>query len=351
MQHQVDEPVTTKASQVLKVAKKLKGYGLAQFDRWDQKQQVQRYYPVHNQPIIEGKAEDKSHANVQNMMRHYVPNLSQQLLGRRFSQVSKVVSFLSPIGLDQVADYLFMQLNAYAIQLSKVQYILDETGVKTLQELAIDPSRSGRIAHALNEQSKWMASAQGGFTALFGTAGAIADLPLTLLFALKTVYQTGHAYGFELKNDEQDILDLVFEQIEFEQIAQKQAVLLAIRSVSRVLKNNDFDGLQQFLGSNNDFTWLTDFIKSQQDEAHWSWLVQLPVLSWLTKITPLATIGVSAVYNWKFIEHVSVQAQHIFDVARTYQLQHEAQNLTALQAYQAAKKTPSSIQNISNEYT
>ncbi|MBF7688838.1 EcsC family protein [Acinetobacter rathckeae] len=348
MQYQVDEPAVSKASQVLRVAKKLKGYGLVQYKRWEQKNKLQPYYSLGDQPAIEGHATDKTYANMQNMMRHYVPNVSQQLLGRRFGQVTKAVGFLSPIGLDQIADYLFTQLNTYAIHLSKVQAILEETGIKSLQALASDPSRSGRIAQALGEQNKWFSCAQGGFAALFGTMGAVADLPLTLLFALKTVYQTGHAYGFELKDEEQDLLALIFEHIEFDQIAQKQAILLAIRSLSRVLEHNDFEGLQQFLGSNNDFTWLTDFIKSQQDESHWSWLVQLPALGWLSKVTPLALVGVSAVYNWKFIDHVSAQSQHVFAVVRNYQQQHYAENLTALQAYHAAKQNDHFVSKIAH---
>lgn len=348
MQYQTDEPAKTKASQVLRVAKTLKGYGLVQFKRWEQKSKVQHYYPLNGQSVIEGHATDKTYANMQNVMRHYVPNLSQQLLGGRFGQVTRAVGFLSPIGLDQVADYLFMQLNSYAIGLTKVQNILRESGVNNLQELATDPVHSGRIAQAFTEQSKWFTAIQGGVTAVFGTVGAVADLPLTLLFALKTVYQTGYAYGFELKDDEETLLALIFEHIEFDQIAQKQAILLAIRSISRVFENHDFDGLQQFLGSSNDFTWFAEFIKSQQDEAHWSWLMQLPALGWLSKLTPLATVGISAFYNWKFIEHVGEKARHVFDVTRTYQLQHHAENLTPLQAYNAAQAQENPTHNTVN---
>lgn len=337
MQYQTVEPARKKESQVLRVAKTLKGYGSAQLKRWERNNKVQHYYPLQGQPVIEGHSTDKTYANMQNMMRHYVPNLSQQLLGGRLSQLSCAVGFLSPISLEQVADYLFIQLNAYALELTKVENILHESGLNSLDELATDPLRSARVAQALNEQSKWLNATQGGLTAILGAAGVVVDLPLTLLLALKTVYQTGHAYGFELKDDEQGLLTLIFDRIEFDQIAQKQAILLAIRSISRVFESQDFSRLQQFLGSTNDFTWLTEFIESQQDEAHWSWLMQLPALGWLRKLTPLATIGVSTVYNWRFIEHVGEQAKHIFEVTRSFQLEHKTENLTPLQAYNAVQ--------------
>ncbi|MFX7106324.1 EcsC family protein, partial [Acinetobacter baumannii] len=82
-----------------------------------------------------------------------------------------------------------------------------EAGVKRIEDLTTNPDRSQRLSHAFIEQNKLIAIAQGAFSGATGVAGAALDVPLSLLLALRTIYQTGHAHGFNLSDStQQDIV-------------------------------------------------------------------------------------------------------------------------------------------------
>ena len=92
--------------------------------------------------------------------------------------------------------------------------ILKEVGAKDLKELAQNPARSGRISQAFENQNKRYAVIQGAVTGLSGVIGAAIDVPTSIGLALHSIYQTGRAYGFELKTgDEQEIVEFIFKQI------------------------------------------------------------------------------------------------------------------------------------------
>lgn len=333
MQNQDHQSSVTPLGRVFGVAKKFSHYGLQRLNALDQQKKVQ---PISaDTRAIEGQAKDVTAVNMQNIVRQHLPNISQQLLGRHFSSISQVVGFLSPIRLEEAADYLFEQLNRYAEQLSQIEKILEEAGVANLNDLVADVSRSDRISQALIEQNKWLAAFQGGLSGLLGGIGAAIDIPLSVLLVLKTVYQTGRSYGFELKEDEKDSIEFIFQQIQMNKIAEKQTVLLAIHSFLSLLKANDIQQLQQFLGSNNDLSWLNHLLHTD-DNKDWHGTMQLSLLSRLTKVTPIVLTAVSATYGYQLIQDTGKQAQHVFSIARDYLLCHPEQKITILQAYEKA---------------
>ena len=60
----------------------------------------------------------------------------------------------------------------------------------------------------------------------------------------------------------------------------------------------------------------------------------LPQWGLLSKLTPLATMGISAVYSWKLVEDATDQAEVVFSGAQNYLLQHSNVQMSVLEAYE-----------------
>lgn len=89
-------------------------------------------------------------------------------------------------------------------------------------------------------------------TGAVGGVGAIIDVPTSLALALRSVYHTGRAYGFELQAKDHTVVEYIFKQIDLGTVAEKQALIAAIRTFAGVLQTHNVNQLQQLLGSAND---------------------------------------------------------------------------------------------------
>ena len=300
-----------------------------------------------NQPdqrtVIEGFAEksgyrQKKYDHPQQMMREHVPQVSRQLFGRHYQRINNVTSFISPQLNDKMSDYFFDKLNDFVSNASSVDHVLKEVGARNLEELKTDVARSERISQALANQNKVLAVLQGSLTGISGVIGAALDVPTSLALALRMVYQTGRAHGFELeKNEEQDVVQYIFKQIDLGSVAEKQALLVAVRTLSQVLQNHNVQQLQQFLGSDNSADPLKKWLSNEDGSLKWSWVDKLPQMTFLNKLTPLAGVGISAVYSWKLVEDANEKAIAIFSEARRYLILHPEKQLSALVAYEKSE--------------
>ena len=313
---------------------------------------------------IEGTAQYKGIFNVKNydnpqqVLREHVPNVSRQLLGRHYSKVNSVAHLVAPQFSDKVSDYLFDQLNHFSNSLSSVDDVLDQAGVRDLEELTQDVDRSKRLSSALAEQNKWIAAVQGALTGATGALGSAVDIPASLVMSLRVIYQVGRAYGFDLsKESDQDIVQHIFKQIDLGIIAEKQALLMGLKALSSTIQNSDLSQLQQMLGSSNDAEALKKHLIDEHGQYKWGWLNQVPkvsVLDKLTQLTPLASAGISAVYSRRLVDEANQKAQLVFSHAREYLIQHADHQLSPLAAYeksldllaQAAPKLLESIKSI-----
>ncbi len=301
-----------------------------------------------------GGFEKKSYDNPQQMIREQLPKLSSQLLGRHYKKVNNVASFISPDLNDKLADYFFDKLNDFVSESSSVDALLKEVGVKDLSALANDPARSQRISQALANQNKIIAAVQGTLTGTTGVIGSAIDVPTSIALALRSIYQTGRAHGFELSHKDQDVVEFIFKQIDLGSVAEKQALLMAVRTVANVMQTHNVDQLQQLLGSANDAELIKKWISNEDGSFKWSWLNGLPKLGLFSKLTPLATIGISAVYSWKLVDDATDKAQVVFLTARQYLIEHPDQKIDALTAYEKvgqflAQTSPLSLQDVKAE--
>lgn len=294
--------------------------------------------------VIQGTAKEtqnpkKNYDNPQAMMRDHIPLVSRQLLGRHYNRINKVTSLISPELNDKLSDYFFEKLNGFVSELSAVDGILKEVGAKDLKELAQNPARSGRISQAFENQNKRYAVIQGAVTGLSGVIGAAIDVPTSIGLALHSIYQTGRAYGFELKTgDEQEIVEFIFKQIDLGTVAEKQALLVAVRAVANLLQTHDVNQLQQLLGSNNDVEYLKKWIGNDDGSFKWEWLNNLPQLSIVAKLTPLAGAGIGAYYSLKLLNDATTKAQTVFANARDYINLHPDEDLDIIQAFEKFHK-------------
>src|SRR5690606_793126 len=328
------------------VAKKFSSTGLDLLNHVAPDSVTKALKPSNSDQVIDGSAKTKSafsakkYDNPQQMLREHLPNVSRQLLGRRFNTVNNVAHFVSPDLTEKVSNYFYDRLNQFSNQTSSVDAILNEAGAKDLEELTQDVDRSKRISQALGEQNKWIATVQGAVSGASGMLGTAIDIPASLLMALRTIYQVGRSYGFDLsKEDDQEIVQHIFRQIDLSLIAEKQTLLLGLKALSNTLKTHDISQLQAMLGSDNDVSAIKQWLSRHEGEAKWEWMNHLPkisILEQLTRLTPLASAGIGAVYSHRFVDDVNQKAQDVFSHARQYLLQHQDTSLSPYSAYEKA---------------
>ncbi|MDO6646315.1 EcsC family protein [Acinetobacter guillouiae] len=290
--------------------------------------------------VVQGTAQEKSaferkqYENPQQMLREHLPNVTGQLLGKHYKKINNVASFISPDLNDKLSDFIFDKLNEFVSELTSVEAVLKEVGAKSLAELAKDSERSQRISTALANQNKIIAAIQGTVTGAFGGLGAILDVPSSLALALRSVYHTGRAHGFELNAKDHAVVEYIFKQIDLGTVAEKHALMAAIRTFAGVLQTHNVSQLQQLLGSSNDIELLKKWVANEDGTFKLPWMNNLPHFSLLTRLTPLATMGISAAYSWKLVDDATDKAQIVFSGARQYLLQHSDEKIDVLDAYE-----------------
>lgn len=290
--------------------------------------------------VIEGKAQqrdqfDLDYEDIHQLFRNQFPTITKQVLGNRYNAVNKYSKFVLPNGLDSAADEVLELLAKASMALASTERVLAETGAKSIQELQQNVDRSARASSALKEVNKIFAALQGGVSGVAGMVGAVADLPLSVLLALKTIYETGHAYGFELDNEEdQQAVYQVLVKSDLGLIAEKQVLLLGIRNFKDVLNTGNYSQLQSFLDSNFSFEGFKNALSDADGQYKWSMLNGLGKVKWLRYTTPLLGGLVGAFYGVKMIEEVAEKADEIFAHARRYLIDNPEQHIAVLEAYQ-----------------
>ena len=129
---------------------------------------------------------------------------------------------------------------------------------------------------------------------------------------------------------------------------------MAIKALVSTIQSHDVAQLQQMLGSSNDIEVLKKYFVDQNGQYKWAWLNHLPnasMLDKLTKLTPLASAGISAVYSRRLVDEVNQKAQQVFSNARQYLIQHTDTQLSPLGAYEKslellAQATPKLLESI-----
>ena len=263
--------------------------------------------------VLSKNSTSKSPSNASQLFRQQLPGLTRQLLGKRFNTINKLANMVTPSGtFDKASDQILELLADFASTLSDSERILEEAGVDSLAKLEGDTARSGRLARALGEKNRYIGMAQGAISGATGLVGAAADIPLSMILVFRTVYLTGRSYGFEL-NSRQDRA-LIFDalsNVDLSLIAEKQAILLGLRSLSTMLGTGNVQGLQTLLGTNHDVDPLIKFLSDENGQLKWRLSPSI-----VNKLSPIIGGAVGAVYNARLLKEVSEGASQVFEQAR-----------------------------------
>ena len=294
--------------------------------------------------VIEGSAQEKhlwdtEYQDLQQLFRHQFPSVTKQLLGRRYNTINKVSRFVLPNGMDQAADELLELLSDFASGWASTDAVLSATGCKQIDQLTKDVQRSQRAGFALKEVNKAMAAVQGAFSGATGLLGAAIDLPASVIFSLKTIYEIGHSYGFELESKEdQKAVYFALSQMDLGLIAEKQALFLVLRSFKNLSATGDLSQIQSFLNSNYGIEQFNSYLVDENGDYKWSVLNLLTKLKALRFVTPVVGGAVGAFYNVKLVEEVAVKADEFFAQARHYFKDNPQSAFSILDAYEAQQQ-------------
>lgn len=243
-------------------------------------------------------------------LRAHLPNVSRQLLVGRFASVSRLASQLMPQEfLERLTDQVLEQTVQFAELLSGNDALYDEFGLLSLHDLRqLDLERADELANVIATRNRLLGATEGAVTGLAGFMGAIADLPLSVVIVLRTIYQTAECYGYDLADvDGRQKIYQVLAHTDWSVLVEKQTILLSLVSVQQLLKQRGIAGLQQMVGSAGD---LEVFEKLVQEFAV-SLNIRLPE-NLTGRAAPLAGSVVGAFYNTRLINSVAALAQATF---------------------------------------
>lgn len=302
--------------------------------------------------VVEGQAQerqlwDTDYQDLHQLFRHQFPSVTKQLLGRRYNTVNKVSRLVLPNGMDQAADELLELLDDFASQWASTASVLSATGCKQINQLANNAARSQRTGFALKEVNKAIAALQGAVSGMTGLFGAAVDLPASVIFSLKTIYEIGHSYGFELDRvEDQKAVYFALSQMDLGLIAEKQTLFLVLRGFKNIVATGDISQIQSFLNSNYSVEQFSNYLVDENGQYKWSALNILDKVKVLRFATPIVGGAVGALYSVKLIEEVAFKADGFFAQARLYYKENPESSLSILDAYHSQQQIVATQANL-----
>ncbi len=108
-----------------------------------------------------------------------------------------------------------------------------DAGVSDFSELRdAELSRCDQLADSVHNWAISIATTEGGVTGFFGLPGLIADVPLIISFALRTIHRVGLAYGFKVETEQDKQFALgILAASGANSVEEKIAALAMLRSI------------------------------------------------------------------------------------------------------------------------
>ena len=208
---------------------------------------------------------------------------------------------------DGVTEFSLDRLAQLAQYLSDSDMPLLHGDTATPRTLA----RADELADLVADRNRLLAAAEGGATGLFSLAGMLLDLPLSLVIALRTIYQTAECYGQDLSGEDglQKIY-AILASIDYASVGQKQTVMAGVASLNAVAASQGglisvLPKLLKSLGDNP----LTERVAKPL-------LTKLSTrVGFVTRLLPVLGAVTGASYNTQMINSVAAVAQQVFRTA------------------------------------
>lgn len=257
--------------------------------------------------IQQGIAAHNTHRSIQSI-RQQVPamfGLGSLKGGKTLQRVSgKVI----PDRLkDGVTEFSLDRLAQLAQYLSESDLPLLHADTATPHTLA----RADELADLVADRNRLLAAAEGGATGLFSLAGMLLDLPLSLVIALRTIYQTAKCYGQDLSGEDglQQIY-AILASIDYSSVSEKQTVMAGLGTLSSIAARQG--GIISLLPK------ALNIISNHPITEH----LAKPVLSrvrtktgFISRLLPVLGAATGAIYNTQMINSVAAVAQQVFRTA------------------------------------
>lgn len=172
-------------------------------------------------------------------------------------------------------------------------------------------ARADELADLVADRNRLLAAAEGGATGLFSLAGMLLDLPLSLVIALRTIYQTAECYGQDLSGEDglQQIY-AILASIDYASVGQKQTVMAGVASLNAVAASQGglIGVLPKLIKSLGDNPLTEKFAKPL--------LTKLSTrVGFVTRFLPVLGAVTGATYNMQMINSVAAVAQQVFRTA------------------------------------
>lgn len=131
-------------------------------------------------------------------------------------------------------------------RLTSPSVILQKAGVDKIADLQqVGLEICDDLADSVHDRAIAMAAAEGGLTGAAGLAGIAVDIPGLMTLSLRTIYQTGLCYGFELKGEEGRHLALkIFSLAGANSLKEKEAALVSLVAVRQMLLQQSWGQIQ-----------------------------------------------------------------------------------------------------------
>jgi len=162
------------------------------------------------------------------------PSVVSKTIGAIFAPIVWLINQIIP----KVALQGALDLSDTASKwLAQIGTLKADAGVKDFADLRRAPlQQCDQLADSVHNWAVGLAAAEGGITGFFGLPALVADVPLVISFALRTIHRIGLCYGFEMKTEEDRRFVLgVLAASGANSIEEKVAALAALRAIEVTL--------------------------------------------------------------------------------------------------------------------
>lgn len=172
------------------------------------------------------------------------PSTVSKALGYLFTPVTWLLNKIIPAAAMRGAlDFS----NAVGKWTSDIGSLKSDAGVTEYSELLdADLQKCDRLADGVHDWAIGLATTEGGVAGFFGLPGMIADVPVIISFALRTIHAVGLAYGFTLEKEEDRQFALgILAASGANSIEEKVAALAALRAIQVALAKQTWKKMAQ----------------------------------------------------------------------------------------------------------
>ncbi|MEC7120919.1 MAG: EcsC family protein [Pseudomonadota bacterium] len=199
-------------------------------------------------------------------------------------------------------------------RLAQLAQYLSDTDLPLLHHDATTPrtlAQADVLADLIADRNRLLAAAEGGATGMFSLIGMLIDLPLSLIIALRTIYQTAECYGQDLSGEDglQQIY-AILASIDYSSVNEKQTVMAGLGTLNTVMARQG--GIASLLPK------ILHILSNNPIAER----VAKPVLTrvnaqtgFISRFLPIVGAVTGASYNTQMINSVAAVAQQVFRAA------------------------------------